>query len=73
MNPDTSIVIMDADTIVRSQNMREQFIFVIRGNDVWYMDTAKDDFFLTEYPELKGLREAHKKAIRAYVKGRVAI
>ncbi len=61
---DATLLIMDGDDIVQEIELKNNFVFYIKGSKLFYTDTTQEGFWTSDIPFLAALGKAHKEAVR---------
>lgn len=60
------ILILQGDTIKKVITPKNQFVFILLGEKVYYFDSTIGKMWLTDSKTLENLGEGHKQAIKLH-------
>ena len=62
------ILILSGDKVKKVIDPKNEFVFIILGDNIFYVDSTIGKMWLTDAKTLENLGEGHKKAVRKHLK-----
>lgn len=61
---DGVVVIFSGDKVVKRINLKDNSVFVVKDEAVYYTDSAQEGFYKADYTDLSKLGKGHRKIVR---------